>query len=269
MDVKLSIREEDVGMSNPIKEEVKEDDMDIWWSRRERIKNALAGARVAARQEPADLYAAASRLADVIKRADVEEFISEIEMLADQTDLSATFNFQGLPRGSILHVAVLAGKGDILRLLLDNVHDHIVATQNECGDTPLHIATKAKAIGFIDMLIGRVKDLPHGEDKLLLRMKNNDGNTALHEAVLKGDVGLVRHLLREDLEPVYLKNVDEKSPLYLALDNDNSELLQVLFTKPLKPWKIEGMPPVHGAIMRHNYGMYLNLLVENIYVCIN
>ncbi|KAI6672693.1 hypothetical protein NL676_000599 [Syzygium grande] len=127
MDVKLSIGEEDVGMSNPIKEEVMKDEMDslkeeeIWRSRRERMNNALAAARTAARPEPEDLYAAANKLVDVIKGADVEEFISVIERLADQIDPSATFNFQGLSRGSLLQIAAAAGKGDILRIPLDNV----------------------------------------------------------------------------------------------------------------------------------------------------
>ncbi|XP_039165941.1 protein ACCELERATED CELL DEATH 6-like [Eucalyptus grandis] len=253
MDVKVSIGDKD------IKEEVKKDEMDsleeeeIWRIRRERIKNALTAARAAARQEPADLYAAASRLVDVIKRADVEEFISEIERLADQTDPSATIIFQGLPRGSLLHIAVLEGKGDILRLLLDNVHDHFVATQDDWGNTPLHIATKAKEIKFIDMLIGRVKDLPNVEDKLLLRIKNKHGNTALHEAVLTCDVDLVKRLLGEDPEPVYLKNEDQKSPLYLALETRNQEIFPILFSLPLDPSRIEGLPPVHGAVAHAQY----------------
>lgn len=269
MDVKLSIGEADVGTGNQIKEEVKKDEMDsleeeeIWRTRQERIKNALAAARAAARQEPADLYAAASRLVDVIKRADVEEFISEIERLADQTDPSATIIFQGLPRGSLLHIAVLAGKDDILKLLLDNVHDLFIATQDNWGNTPLHLATKAKAIGVIDMLIRRAKDLPNVEDKLLLRMKNNHGNTALHEAVLTRDVDLVSHLLGEDLEPVYWENVDQKSPLYLALDTGNSKILEVLLSKSLDPSKIRGLPPIHGAVAREQYDLLGKILKNN------
>ncbi|KAI6672691.1 hypothetical protein NL676_000597 [Syzygium grande] len=92
-------------MSNPIKEEVMKDEMDslkeeeIWRSRRERMNNALAAARTAARPEPEDLYAAANKLVDVIKGVNVEEFISVIERLADQIDrlpLSISKGYQGV-----------------------------------------------------------------------------------------------------------------------------------------------------------------------------
>ncbi|KAI6672692.1 hypothetical protein NL676_000600 [Syzygium grande] len=119
------------------------------------------------------------------------------------------------------------------------------------------------------MLTRWAKDLPNVKDKILLRLKNQDGNTALHEAVLTGDVGLVRHMLREDLEPMYWKNVDQKSPLYLALNTRNSEMLQVLFSLLLEPSMIEGMPPVHGAVACDQYGTYLNLLMGNIYLCVD
>ncbi|KAI6672703.1 hypothetical protein NL676_000609 [Syzygium grande] len=151
MDVKLSIGEEDVGMSNPIKEEVKKDEMDslkeeeIWRSRRERMNNALEAAGTTAGQEPEKLYAAARRLADIIEGADVEEFISMIEKLAVQVDPWVIFNFQVLSRGSLLHIAAATGKVDILRLLLDHVADHRIANKNDWGDTPLHIAAKAGA----------------------------------------------------------------------------------------------------------------------------
>ncbi|KAI6672686.1 hypothetical protein NL676_000592 [Syzygium grande] len=73
MDIKLSIREEDVGMSSLIKEEVKKDEMDslkeeeIWKRRRERMNNALAAARSVAGQDPAERHAATQRLVDAIK----------------------------------------------------------------------------------------------------------------------------------------------------------------------------------------------------------
>ncbi|KAI6672675.1 hypothetical protein NL676_000581 [Syzygium grande] len=177
MDVNLPIGEEDVGMTNPTKEEVKKDEMDllkeedIWISRWERMHNALAAARTAEREEPENL------LVIVIKGADVEEFISEIESLARVTDLSAIFNFQGLSRGSLLHIiAAGIGKDDILRLLLDYVGDHLIAAQNDWGDTPLHMAAKAGASGAAAMLIRRARDLPNLVDKnLILRMKNKQG----------------------------------------------------------------------------------------------
>ncbi|KAF8008923.1 hypothetical protein BT93_J0041 [Corymbia citriodora subsp. variegata] len=270
MDVKLSIGEEDDGMSYPIKEEVKKDEMDsleeedIWRSQRERMNNALAAARTAARQEPEDMYAAASRLVEVTKSGDLEGFISVIERLADQTNPSATLNFQGLLNGSLLHVAAETGKDDILRLLLDFVSGHLIAAQNECGNTPLHTAAKAGGSTAAAMLICRARDLPNMEDNnQILRMKNKHGNTALHEAVLNRHVNVVRLLLSKDPELVYLKNVEKKSPLYLALDTHNNDIHEALFTLQLEPSRI-GMPPVHGAVVRDDYDLAAKILKKNI-----
>ncbi|XP_039160977.1 ankyrin-3-like [Eucalyptus grandis] len=237
---------------------------EIWKSRRERMNNALATAQAAEGQDRAKTYADARKLADVIKGADVEEFISEIKRLANQTDLSAIFNFSGLWSGSLLHVAAAANKDDILRLLLDHVRDRLIAAKNEWGDTPLHMAAKAGGSRAAMMLICRARNLLNVEDKnLILRIKNRHGNTALHEAVLSGHLNMVRLLLREDLEPVYWKNVAEKSPLHLALDTKNSAIHEVLFSLSLEPSKIEGMSPVHGAIVRQDYELVAKILQWN------
>ncbi|XP_056171596.1 protein ACCELERATED CELL DEATH 6-like [Syzygium oleosum] len=281
MDVEISIAEENVGTSNPIKEEVKKDDggafkemledeidsskeEEIWRSRRERINNALAAVRNAERQDPAEVRAAAQRLADVIKDADVEEFISAIEKLANQTDPSAIFNFRRVSGTSLLHDAARAGKDDILRLLLDYVPVHLIAAQNERGDTPLHLATEAKGSRAAEILIRRTRDLPNVEDKnQILRMKNIDGNTALHEAVLNYHVDGVRHLLNEDLEPVYWKSANQMSPLYMAIESEEPEIHEVLFSLPLEPSKIQGLPPIHGAITRENLNLVALILKKN------
>ncbi|XP_018720165.1 protein ACCELERATED CELL DEATH 6 isoform X2 [Eucalyptus grandis] len=170
----------------------------------------------------------------------------------------------GLLRGSLLHIAAATGNRDILRLLLSYVDANLIATRDDWGNTPLHIATKAKAFEVADMLIRRARDLSIGEDKnWILRIKNNHGNTALHEAVLTRDVGLVRHLLGEDLEPVYWENEDKKSPLYLALDTGNSDILRVLLSPSLDPSRIEGLPLALGAVARKQYGSLDEILKKN------
>ncbi|KAF7848388.1 hypothetical protein BT93_L1993 [Corymbia citriodora subsp. variegata] len=105
------------------------------------------------------------------------------------------------------------------------------------------------------MLIHKARNLSSGEDNnWILRRKNKHGNTALHEAVLTRDACLVSHLLSIYLEPVYWENADRKSPLYLALNTGNSNIFQILLSYSLDPSRIEGLPPVHGAIARGQYG---------------
>ncbi|XP_039156045.1 protein ACCELERATED CELL DEATH 6-like [Eucalyptus grandis] len=232
-----------------------------------RMNNALAATRTAEGQDPTETYAAAQTLADVIEGNEVEGFIYAIEWLADQTDLFAIFNFLELQGGSLLHVAAAAGKNDILRLLLDLVSDHRhIAAQNDSGYTPLHIAAKTGNSGAVKTLIHRARNLSNVEGKnWIMRMQNEHGNTPLHEAVLGCHFNVVQLLLEEDLESVYLKNKAEKSPLYLALYAREPKITDLLFSRSLDPSKIEGFPPVHGAIGCPNDGTYLNLLVENIY----
>ncbi|KAL3714650.1 hypothetical protein ACJRO7_006540 [Eucalyptus globulus] len=221
-------------------------------------------------QDPAKVYAAAKNLADVIEGANVEDIISAIERLACQPDSSAVFNFRRLSKGSLLHIAAATGKSNILRLLLGRVDAYLIAAQDDWGNTPLHIATKAKAFGVVAMLIHHARDLPDVDDKnWILRMKNNHGNTALHEAVLIRDVDLVSHLLNENSELVYLANADQKSPLYLAIDTRDPrdprgpQIFQVLFSPSLDPSRIEGLPPVHGAVACKQYDSLGEILRKN------
>ncbi|KAF8008211.1 hypothetical protein BT93_K2014 [Corymbia citriodora subsp. variegata] len=256
MDVKLPIGEEEVGMSTSINE-VHEDEGGA------SLNNASVTARTA-KQQDAAVYAAARELADVIKEANERVITSTIQTTAYQTHSSAIFNFRGLPRGSLLHIAAATGKSNILWLLLKHVDPHLIAAKDHWGNTPLHIATKAKAFEVADMLIQEAGNLSSGEDNnWILRRKNKHGNTALHEAVLTRDAHLVEHLLNTELEPVYWENVDRKSPLYLALDTGNSKIFRILLLDSLDPSKIEGLPPIHGAVARGQYDLVTKIFQRN------
>ncbi|KAI6672673.1 hypothetical protein NL676_000579 [Syzygium grande] len=265
MDVKLSIGEEEVGMDASIQELVQKDEggasLNMLDDGMDSMKEEKT-ARTAEQQDPAEVYAAARKLADVIKGANVEGIVSTIETLAHQTHSSAIFNFRGLPRGSLLHIAAATGKSNILRLLLDHVDAHLIAAEDDWGNTPLHCATKAKALGVAGMLIHRARDLPNVET--ILRIKNKNGNTALHEAVLTCDVEMVRFLLNEDLEPVYWQNAGQKSPLYLAIETNNPAIHDILFSLSLEPSKIEGLPPIHGAITHSDDLVADKILEQNV-----
>ncbi|KAF7850220.1 hypothetical protein BT93_L5729 [Corymbia citriodora subsp. variegata] len=213
----------------------------------------------------ASVYAAARKLADVIKGANVEDINSMINELTCQTNSSAIFNFRELSEGSLLHIAAATGKIDILRLLLEHVDANLVAAKDDCWNTPLHIAAKAKAHVVADLLIHQARNLSSGEDNnWILRRKNKHGNTALHEAVLTRDARLVSHLLSIELEPVYWENVDRKSPLYLALDTGNSEIFWILLSYSFDPSRIEGLPPVHGVVAREQYDLLDEILKKNV-----
>ncbi|KAI3440928.1 ANK_REP_REGION domain-containing protein [Psidium guajava] len=244
------------------------EEKEIWRSRRERIDNALAAVRNTELQDMAEVYAAAlPRIKRTIFNADVEEFISVIESLANQIDPSAIFNWRDTDGTALLHFAVSTDNNDILRLLLDYVPDPLLAAQHNIGNTPLHVAIVYNNSRAVVMLIRRIRDLPNIEDKnQILRKANKIGNTALHLAVRCRQVNMVRHMLEEDLELVYLENVEHKSPLYLALELEDPEMHKYLFSLQLEPSRIQGLPPILGAILYNRYGKYLNPFIGNFYV---
>ncbi|KAK3404371.1 hypothetical protein EUGRSUZ_K00681 [Eucalyptus grandis] len=237
------------------------------------MTHAFEFGRTAEGPDSAEIKKAAQTLVEVIKGAKVEEFISAIEWLkwlVERIDRSSILNFRGQSGCSLLHVAVASSKDDILQLLLFDADDQLIATQNDWGDTPFHTAAKTGNSKAVEILIRRArKPLNDKRENQILTMKNKHGNTALHEAVLNRHVNVVSLLLKEDLEPVYLENEAKKSPLYLALDTGNSEILEILLSYSPEPSKIKGLPPVHGALVRPDYGKNLNLYVGNIYVCVN
>ncbi|XP_039162965.1 protein ACCELERATED CELL DEATH 6 [Eucalyptus grandis] len=257
MEGELSIEVEDGGMNNLIEN---------WRGRREIMNNALAAS--AGGQDPAKAYEYARKLARVIEGGKVDEFLSMINVndpLLRDIDWSAVLNSRLEWKGSLLHRAAATENDDILRLLVDYVGDHLITAQDDRGNTPLHwVAWLPGSTGAAEMLIHRARGLPNVEDKnLLLRMKNKWGNTALHIAVHEGHANLVRYLLSEDLEPVYWKNASEKSPLYLALETYDSAVHEALFSHSLEPSRIEGLPSIHGAIIRSRHDLFDLMLKKN------
>ncbi|KAK9180147.1 hypothetical protein WN943_029354 [Citrus x changshan-huyou] len=86
---------------------------------------------------------------------------------------------------------------------------------NAKGDTPLHLAAKFSHFDIVRVLIERAQLAQHGDEepesgieafRQMIRMVNNEKNTALHEAVSHGNVEVVKILTREDPDYPYSAN---------------------------------------------------------------
>ncbi|KDO36758.1 hypothetical protein CISIN_1g041785mg, partial [Citrus sinensis] len=86
---------------------------------------------------------------------------------------------------------------------------------NAKGDTPLHLAAKYSHFDIVRVLIERAQLAQHGDEepesgieafRQMIRMVNNEKNTALHEAVSHGNVEVVKILTREDPDYPYSAN---------------------------------------------------------------
>nr|XP_048334320.1 uncharacterized protein LOC107421892 isoform X2 [Ziziphus jujuba var. spinosa] len=113
----------------------------------------------------------------------------------------------------------------------------LLKQQNFMGETPLHVAAKYGNVFAVKLLIGQCVD--HHVDsesgfcgvskQMLLRMKNNAGDTALHESILMGlklhkytdqwskHLKVAKILSTEAIEVMYDGNALGETPLYLAV----------------------------------------------------
>jgi ankyrin repeat protein len=95
--------------------------------------------------------------------------------------------------------------------------------------TILHVAILSNQNDIIDYLLDKMKDFNVVDD-------NND--TYLHYAIKKQNVSLVSKLVEEKNVLLDIKNNQEKTPLDLAFDHNNTAIADIIFAKILSK-KIE------------------------------
>ncbi|KAF8030201.1 hypothetical protein BT93_E2595 [Corymbia citriodora subsp. variegata] len=166
-------------------------------------------------------------------RGDVDEFIRAVERFCSEHNLRLCLHVVRSPsRNSLLHVAAGLNRDDILRAIVGHFPDQLVAGKNCRGDTALH---------------GEMR-------RALVRVKNDRGNTPLHEADWNGHRDVVQVLISEDLQLVYMKNKEGKCAVSLAVESGDVKVLGVLLAEPLDPSRIQGVSPVHAAVLHGKLG---------------
>ncbi|KAG6751272.1 hypothetical protein POTOM_045796 [Populus tomentosa] len=149
-----------------------------------------------------------------------------------------------------LHVAVSYGSDNITSYLVKEFPS-LITMRNSQNDTVLHLAAReGKAIHTIKSLVEL--------NPSLTRKKNTKGNTPLHDAVIKGNKELAIFLVSKDPEVAYYSNKNGRSPLYLAVENDNrspeilDDLLDLGVSIPITREDVDDLAkrksPVHAAI---------------------
>ncbi|KAJ6291404.1 hypothetical protein OIU76_023471 [Salix suchowensis] len=151
---------------------------------------------------------------------------------------------------------------DHLRRLSSMELSSIIYTQGSpSGNSLLHVSASHGAKDpeldswkQLQVLINKAKG--HGEATdfyNILEVKNDRGNTALHEAVIHRHHAVARFLVSECLELCYTENKDHESPLYHAVENSDKEMLSILMraiphhdVDLLK--NLKGKSPVHAAV---------------------
>ncbi|XP_012458371.2 ankyrin repeat-containing protein NPR4 [Gossypium raimondii] len=130
-------------------------------------------------------------------------------------------------------------RSDFIRQILTKCPSLLLQT-NAKGQTPLHVAAMNGHSAIVKLLIkscakardGDLEKLEMGQVNAvreMLRITDQESNTALHLAVKYGDVEMVKELLEhEDPDFQYSANKNQETPLYLAAKRGDTGMLSIL-----------------------------------------
>ncbi|XP_063448450.1 ankyrin-1-like [Mytilus trossulus] len=128
-----------------------------------------------------------------------------------------------------IHYACESNQAEVVELLMSN--NASVNCRTVDFDTPIHIATRNECTHILELLI------KNGGDPFLT---NRDGENALHIACMTNNMACLHLLLQSD-ESVFIggliqeymdiKSSSGMTPLSIAYDNRNKEMLKVLILK--------------------------------------
>ncbi|KAL3714938.1 hypothetical protein ACJRO7_006789 [Eucalyptus globulus] len=196
----------------------------------------------------------AQELFTAAKQGDVDAFIRVVERYCSERNLRLCLRVILSPsRNSLLHVAAGLERDEILRAIVNHFPDQLVAGENCRGDTVLHLAARAGTWHISGCNMRRT----------LVQVKNKRGNTPLHEAVVSGHLDVVRILIGEDLQPTHWENKEGECPVSLAVERGNLEVLRLLLAGPLDLSRIEGVSPVHAAVLHGKLDMLQEISERN------
>jgi ankyrin repeat protein len=186
---------------------------------------------------------------------------------------------------SALHVVAAAGDGE--RYLesagvICGRARSLLAARNAGGDTPLHCAARAGNARMVARLIGLARGRGDGgeeeEDdaaraaalRLVTRMRNARGETALHEAVRFGGDEMVAALVGADGELARVVAADGTSPLYLASTWGRHQMAREMHDndRGLSYSGPDGQNALHAAVLHDDRGQQLVFVLLYLY-CIN
>ncbi|KAH9764611.1 ANK REP REGION domain-containing protein [Citrus sinensis] len=135
---------------------------------------------------------------------------------------------------------------------------------NAKGDAPLHVAARYGHAAVVEALIEIAKqesdqEIESGVESTarhMLGMKNDEEDTALHEAVQSGSLDVVKILLGADPAFPYSANGSGETPLYLAAARAHKEISAEILQKCPSPAHEgpNGKTALHAAVCSRSCG---------------
>ncbi|KAH9682281.1 ANK REP REGION domain-containing protein [Citrus sinensis] len=175
-------------------------------------------------------------------------------------------------KNSVLHVNIIASytqnkEGEsvstkFVELVLETCPSLLLQV-NAKGDSPLHVAARYGHAAVVGALIEFAEKQPGQElesgvkstTRYMLGMKNDEEDTALHEAVQSGSLDVVEILLGADPAFPYSANGSGETPLYLAAARGHKKISAEILQKcPLAAHEgPNGKTALHAAVCSYSY----------------
>ncbi|KAF3958320.1 hypothetical protein CMV_016772 [Castanea mollissima] len=185
-----------------------------------------------------------------------------IAFIEKARDMESSHLFDTSPKlNTILHVAASSGHEKVVKVILETKGcQQLVMRKNSAGDLALHVAASAGHLPILKLLLSA--SYQHLEESQCsfepLKEQNKRGNTPLHLALInkyqevtsKIKYNEVARFLVET-EPVVTCssiNKENKSPLYMAAEAGDVELLEIMLNKLPCLQKVAGKSIVHPTI---------------------
>ena len=188
--------------------------------------------------------------AEMVKKMNPELYKAikdgKIEYIQESTgDVERSILLETSPKlNTILHVATSSGHDQLVQKILDiEWCRKLVTATNSTGDLALHVAANAGHLSIVKLLVST--EQLEWEDSTVgqLREENKDGNTPLHLALINKYQKvafktkyryheLASFLVEKDPVVSYFGiNKEMKSPLYLAAEAGDAELVNLMIKK--------------------------------------
>ncbi|KAL6606457.1 hypothetical protein ACP70R_042110 [Stipagrostis hirtigluma subsp. patula] len=137
---------------------------------------------------------------------------------------------------SLLHVVAACGDGGEFLRCAEMIHDNkegLLVARNNRGGTPLHCAAGAGHAEMISYLVALAARGGETAAEEFLRMRNDCGETALHQAVRATSMACIDSLMSMDPELACVPREGEEgaSPLYLAISLGELDIARHLLEK--------------------------------------
>lgn len=127
---------------------------------------------------------------------------------------------------SALHIAASHGHLELVEMICTR-DVSLIKARNNLLDTPLICAARAGHGDVVDYLIEKALAEQEAEDPVL-RAKNLDGATAMHEAVRNGHVVVLQKLMLKDSGLAAVVDGKGVSPLYSAAASHRADMVDIL-----------------------------------------